>query len=205
MNSLRQRLASDRWQQRLFTALILFFFLFFAAMVIAYFLLPQGFLRNKNPLQSWQQSPAVWVRAAQIFFYNMLSVAVIALASLAANRKTKEQRFLPVSYQALFTLAVINGVVLGTWSFGAATAAGPPLLERFLGTFDLRHAGIWEMVGQVCITAALAGVSRWRWTGTTEEHRRFSELRLSPGEGLLGAAGLALMLIGAVVESFAMA
>lgn len=53
MKRLRQKLASPiLWERLLYTGMV-YIVLFHALMIFSYFLLPEGFLKNKNPLQNW--------------------------------------------------------------------------------------------------------------------------------------------------------
>lgn len=203
MNYLRQKLSSDRVGVRIIAALILFFILFFGVMTISYYFLPEGLLKNKNPLQNWEASVNTFVLTLQIFFYNQLSVLLILLGSLFAKKKDGEKNYLSVGYTAFFLFISINAIVLGTWSF-SVTSEAVPLLGRFTRTFDLVHrAGLWEMLGQLLITCAAAQIATVRTSGKKTITRKFKDIHLSAGEKVAFLGGLALMLVGAVVESVA--
>lgn len=197
----RAKLGGESLRDRVFFAFVLFLILFFGMMVLSHFLLPEGVLRNSNPLQQWEESGDVIVLTFQIFSYNMLSVLFILLGSLFGGKKEAEERYFSVGYVAFFTQIALNGIVLGTWSF---SMAGPavPLIERVTGTFDLAHrAGLWEMMGQMLIACAAARIAIVRTSGKATVTRSLREIRLTRFEGLTFAAGLVLMLAGAFVES----
>lgn len=203
MNYLRQKLSSDRVGVRIIAALILFFILFFGVMTISYYFLPEGLLKNKNPLQNWEASVNTFVLTLQIFFYNQLSVLLILLGSLFAKKKDGEKNYLSVGYTAFFLFISINAIVLGTWSF-SVTSEAVPLLGRFTRTFDLAHrAGLWEMLGQLLITCSAAQIATVQTSGKTTVTRKLKDIHLSAGEKVAFLGGLALMLVGAVVESVA--
>jgi hypothetical protein len=203
MNYFRKKLSSSSLKERIFGTSILFFVIFFGAMFISYFLLPEGLLKNKNPLQNWETSDNTLILALQIFFYNLLSVLVIVLASLFGNKKESEVNYLSVGYIAFFALISINGIVLGTWSFSVESEA-VPLLDRITRTFDLVHrAGLWEMMGQLLITCATAHIATILTSGKNTVARTVREIRLTNPEKTALMAGIVFILIGAVIESIA--
>ncbi|MFD1174918.1 hypothetical protein ACFQ3W_01175 [Paenibacillus puldeungensis] len=203
MKYLRERLSSERVGVRIIVALILFFILFFGVMTISYYLLPEGLLKNKNPLQNWENSDNTLILTLQIFFYNQLSVLVILLGSLFAKKKDGEKNYLSIGYTAFFMFICINAIVLGTWSF-SVTSEAVPLLGRFTRTFDLAHrAGLWEMLGQLVVTCAAAQIATVRTSGKTTVTRKFKDIHPSTGEKVAFLGGILLMLVGAVVESIA--
>lgn len=203
MNYFRKKLSSSSLKERIFGTSILFFVIFFGAMFISYFLLPEGLLKNKNPLQHWETSDNTLILALQIFFYNLLSVLVIVLASLFGNKKESEVNYLSVGYIAFFALISINGIVLGTWSFSVESEA-VPLLDRITRTFDLVHrAGLWEMMGQLLITCATAHIATILTSGKDTVTRTVREIRLTNPEKAALMAGIVFIMIGAVIESIA--
>lgn len=203
LNFYRKNLSSNRLKQRILFSILLYFTLFFGVVVISYFFLPEGLLKSKNPLQNWETSSNSFFLTLQIFFYNMLSVLVILLGSLFGQKKESEANYISIGYLALFTQFCINGVVLGTWSFSMAGEA-VPLLDRIVHTFDLsRRAGLWEMLGQLLITCAVAHIATILTNGKTTVTRKIREINLSTAEKLVLMTGLSLMLIGAIVESVA--
>jgi hypothetical protein len=203
MKYFRRKLSSNILKERIIFTFLLFLVLFFGTVILSYFLLPEGLLKNKNPLQSWETSDNTVLLTLQIFFYNMLSVLAILLASLFGQKKEQEKTYLSVGYTAFFVFILINGIVLGTWSFSVNSAA-IPLINRITRTFDLFHrAGLWEMSGQLLITCSLAHIATILTSGKKTITKKFKEIRLSRSEKLVFVVGLALMLIGAVVESIA--
>ncbi|NLE13477.1 MAG: hypothetical protein GX628_07350 [Clostridiales bacterium] len=201
MGYLRKKLSSNRLSERIIWAAVMFFAMFFGIMLASYFLLPEGLLKNKNPLQSWNTSDSALILALQIFLYNLLSVLIIILASLFARKKSSEADYLSVGYMAYYTLISINSIVLGTWSFSVETEA-VPLIDRVAGTFDIIHrAGLWEMTGQLLITCAIAHISVVRSSGSDTIKRNIREIRLANSEKAALLIGIGFMLIGAFVES----
>ena len=53
--------------------------LFHVLIILSYFFLPEGLLKNKNPLQDWALSDNTLLLTLQIFFYNLLSILIIGI------------------------------------------------------------------------------------------------------------------------------
>ncbi len=203
MAFLLKKLTSQSLKERILFCYLVFLALFFGITIISYYFLPEGLLKNKNPLQDWEPSKNTLTLTLQIFFYNQLSVIVVIFGSLFGKKSEKDINYFSVGYLAFFTQICINGVVLGTWSFSMGTEA-VPLLSRITRTFDLLHrAGLWEMSGQLLITCAAAHIATILTSGKTTITKSFRDIHLSKAEKLALLIGLAFMLIGAVVESIA--
>ena len=138
MNYLREKLSSNNLKDRVIWSVILFLILFFGIVVISYFIFPEGLLKNKNILQSWKSSDNVLILTLQIFFYNLISVLIIFLASLFSKKNKGNQNYLSIGYTVFFTLISINAIVLGTWSFSVESIAAP-LFERIINIFDVER------------------------------------------------------------------
>lgn len=201
MGYFRKKLSSNSLRKRIIWTVVLFFTVFFGIMILSYFLLPEGLLKNKNPLQSWETSDSILILTLQVFIYNLLSVLIISLASLFGNKKANEDNYFSVGYIAFFTLISINSIVLGTWSFSVESEA-VPLIERIIGTFDIaRRAALWEMMGQLLVTCAIAHIATIRSSGKNTVTRNIREIRLTNPEKAALLLGIIFMLIGALVES----
>lgn len=195
---------SDRQlSTRLLIATVFFFSLFLVVTLVSYFLLPEGILKDKNPISDFRTSPDIITSTLQIFFYNLLSVAVIIIGSLFAfgNRNNS---YISYGYMALGVQFTINAVTLGTWSFSAAKISAPVLSTRLLQTFDIFHrSGLWEMAGQLIVTCALARISFVRTYKKQVETKPIRSIRLTKSELIAIAVGLLLMFIGALIEGIA--
>lgn len=201
MNFLHTKLSSQKLVHRVIYTTFLFLVLFVSITIISYFFLPQGLLKSKNPLHNWENSSNTLLLIFQIFFYNMLSVVVIAIGSLFGQKKELEANYLSVGYLAFFVIIIQNAVVLGTWSFSVDRAA-PSLFHRLIGSFDLLHrAGLWEMFGQLLITCSLAHIATICSNGKKTVTRKLREINLSKNEKLVLFIGFALMLTGAIIEA----
>lgn len=200
-NHIKRNLTSDNVKLRIITTYICFLLVFFAVTTASYYLLPQGLLFNKNPLQNWDTSPTLIISSLQIFSWNLLSVVMILFGNLFTARKSKEDCFIPLGYLAFFVQITINAVILGTWSFSNAPEA-VPLLSRLIGTFDIFHlAGIWEMTGQLFILCATANISLLITDGKETTTKNWRSIKLSKQEILGIGMGVVLMIIGALIES----
>ncbi|WMJ89241.1 stage II sporulation protein M [Anaerocolumna sp. MB42-C2] len=203
MKYMQKKLSSDSLRERIFFSVFLFLVLFFGTMILSYYLLPPELLKSKNPLQNWETSNNTFILTFQIFFYNMLSVTVIVLASLFAKKKEWETNYLSVGYITFFALIFMNGIVVGTWSF-SVDSDPVPLPGRIIRTFDLIHrAGLWEMMGQLLITCSVAHIAAVLTNGKDTVTRKMKDIHLIKSEKGAFAFGIILMLIGAIVESFA--
>jgi lysylphosphatidylglycerol synthetase-like protein (DUF2156 family) len=203
MKYLHEKLTNNSLKERISFTIILFLIMFLGVMIASYYLLPEGLLKNKNPMQSWETSGNNFILTLQIFLYNMLSVLVIIFGSLFGQKKDGETNYLSFGYLAFFALICINGVVLGTWSFSVASEP-VPLLDRIIRTFDLIHrAGLWEMMGQLLITCSTAHIAIIQTSGKSTATRKTKEIHLAKPEKIALMIGFVLMLIGAVVESIA--
>jgi hypothetical protein len=198
---IKRYLASDNIALRITATYICFLIIFISITIISYYLLPQGLLRNKHPLQNWDTSTNLMISTTQIFSYNLLSVVAILLGNMFSTRKNKENYFMPLGYTAFFVLISINAVTLGTWSFSIVTDA-IPLMGRIVRTFDLYHrAGLWEMSGQLFILCATAKISLIITDGKETTTKNWKTIKLSKKEIIVFSIGLLLMLIGAFIES----
>lgn len=203
MKFIHDKLGSPTLKVRILWAVIVLMTLFFTCTAFSYYFLPEGLLKGKNPLQNWETSKNVAVSTLQIFGFNLISVLVIIGAGMFGQKKTYHKNYLSIGYVAFFSLACLNGIVLGTWSFSVESVS-VPLLARFLRTFDLVHrAGLWEMLGQLLITCATAHISIILTNGKNTVTKNIRSIRLPKPEQMVVALGLALMIIGAVVESVA--
>ena len=202
MRYLRRRMSSNSLGKRIGWTIILFLLAFLSIMVIAYYFLPEGLLKNRNPLQNWETSDSRFILIIQIFFFNLLSLIAIFIGSLFGQKKESEENYFSTGYYVFFTMIFINGITLGTWSFSVESDP-VPLPGRFIRTFDLVHrAGLWEMMGQLLITCSLAHIAVVLTNGSDTITRKIKDISLPKSERSIFILGIVLMLMGAVVETF---
>lgn len=201
VNSIKRNLTSNSVAVRIITTYIGFLIIFIAVTIVSFYLLPQGLLLNKHPLQDWDTSPNFVISSLQILSYNLMSVVVILFANTLTWRSKKEDCFLSLGFLAFFAQITINAVVLGTWSFSTVNET-VPLLYRLIGTFDILHrAGLWEMSGQLFILCATVKISLLICDGKKTIKKNWRTIKLSKQEIIIAGIGLSLMLIGALIES----
>jgi len=201
MEHIRSKLSSDKIGIRLVWTLLIFSIVFVGVTIISYYLLPEGLLKNKNPLTSWETSNSILISSMQIFLYNMLSIIVIISGSMLGYKKENEQNYLSFGYAAFFAMICVNAITLGTWSFSVESPA-IPLIDRIVRMCDLFHrAGFWEMTGQLFITCSLAKIAIVQTCGKSTKTKKFRDIILTKSEVAVLVAGILLMVMGAVIES----
>lgn len=202
-NRIKRNLTSDDIIMRIITTYICFLMFFFTVTIVSYYLLPQGLLLNKHPLRNWDTSPTLIISSLQILSFNLLSVVMILFGNIFLVRKNKSKYFMPLGYLAFFSGIILNAIVLGTWSFSVIIDA-IPLIDRLVGTFDLFHrAGLWEMSGQLFILCATVNISLIITDGKETTIKSLKTIKLSKQEIIVFSIGLVLMLLGALIESYA--
>lgn len=203
MKFIHNKLGSTSLKERIVWTVIVFLSLFFICVIVSYYFLPEGILKNKNPLHKWDTSNNVFLSTLQIFGFNLISVLVIIVAGLFGQKKPYHKQYLSIGYVAFFALICLNGITLGTWSFSVESTS-VPLFARFLRTFDIVHrAGIWEMFGQLLITCATAHISIVLTNGNETNTKNIRSIHLLKIEQMAVVLGIVMMIIGAIVESIA--
>lgn len=197
----KEGMISDKVAERILWLSILFFIIFFGTTILSYYLLPEGLLLGKNRISDLKTSENFFLCTAQIFLYNMLSVAFIFVGSMFAKRNEGEKAYRSYGRIGFFVFILLNAVTLGTWSFTGNTNS-VPLAARILRTFDIVHnAGLLEMYGQLLITSALATKYLVMTEGRKTSTRSIQEIPFSKSEILTLICGFLLMFAGALVES----
>lgn len=104
MGKIREGMISDRVSERILWLTLVFFLVFFGTTILSFYLLPEGFLRRKNAIGDFQTSENLFLCAAQIFLYNMLSVAFLFLAAPSPEkRKARKPSGLTDRWDSLFS------------------------------------------------------------------------------------------------------
>lgn len=184
---------------RIATLFCFFILLFFGVTVLSYYLLPEGFLQNKNSISDFSISNNLLIGAVQIFLWNLLSVVFIIIGSIFAHKK--DNIYVSYGYTAFIVNIVLNAITLGTNSFtdGFINAS---LLERLIMTFDItRHAGLVEMIGQLLISCSFAKTPLIITDEKNTTVKKISDLSMPPKEICTAVLGILLMFIGAIIES----
>ena len=79
---IREKLTSDKLFERIITLTIIFLLVFFEVTILSYYLLPEGFLLNKNNGTNFNTSTNIIICTLQIFAGNMISVVAIFIGYL---------------------------------------------------------------------------------------------------------------------------
>jgi hypothetical protein len=183
---------------------VTFFGVLLPAIVVSYYLLPESFLRGKHPIISRLEfSSDLLTSTLQTFGYNLIPTVLIIAASLIAQQsRIAREKFVPLGYTAFWGLAVLFGVVVGTWSFELVTPA-PPLFHRFVRILDVfHHAGLLEFSAYLLVAVVSFGFTLWYSDGRKIiASRDWKDISLGRSEKALLVLAFALLLCAAFVES----
>ena len=129
-----------------------------AAACLSWPLLPEGLLKNANPLWNWAVSSRPLVGGLQIFGFNLIFACVLVGANLFA-RGPQGGPLIPCGYSCLLLLFLLYGLMVGTWSFQMGGEA-PPFAARLLRMLHISEAsGMVEMSAFCCIASGTADIS----------------------------------------------
>jgi hypothetical protein len=82
--------------------------------------------------------------------------------------------------------------------------AAPDLSGRLFRTFEIWHrAGLWEMTGQIIIVCALADIAIIKTKGKEAIYSKLKDIKISKKEIAVALLGISFMILGAMIESFA--
>ena len=198
---IRNRLTSSKISERIITLTVITFILFFGVTILSYFILPEGFLLNKNNLTDFDTSSNIIICMFQIFLWNLISVLAIFIGCFFAKKRKKNEEYISLSYWIYFIIVSLAAVTLGTWSFTSNTTS-VPIFQRIIDMFNiLKHAGLVELYGQLLITCALSNkylVMTYKSKTTT---RKIKDVKWAKSEIICLIFGILLMYIGAFIES----
>lgn len=198
---IRKKLTSDNLSERIITLTIIFFLIFFGITILSYYLLPEGFLLNKNKKTNFDTSMNIIVCTFQIFAWNMLSVVAIFISSLFSKKNNDKQKYLSLSYFVFIVLVLLAAITLGTWSF-TVNDESVPLFERVISMFNVtERAGLIELYGQLLITCSVSNkylVMTYKNKTTTRNIRNVKWAKI---EIICLIIGILFMLMGAFIES----
>lgn len=194
-------LSSGATIRRFFGISLTFFFAFYIAVIISHLFLPEGILRGKNTGDIFTTSLNIWISSLQIFSWNMISVVVLFAANLFAYRRNEFEPFISYGILSMIVWALIDGVTLGTNSFGIQRE-NMDLWNKLINTFDLiNRAGMWEFLGLNCIASVFQQKSIVLTTKKTTITRKLYDLKITHMDILFFILGLLLMIVGAFIES----
>lgn len=198
---IREKLTSDKLYERIITLTIIFLLVFFGVTILSYYLLPQGFLLNKNNQTNFDTSMNIIICTLQIFAWNMISVVAVFISSLFGKKNNDKQKYLSLSYFVFIVLVSLSAITLGTWSF-TVNVESVPLFERLISMFNItERAGLIELYGQLLITVSVSNkylVMTYKNKTTT---RKIRDVKWNKTEIICLIIGILFMLIGAFIES----
>lgn len=196
---IRKKLYSDNVWSRIAMLICIFCFAFFGVTIISYYLLPKGFLSNQSNMKDFETSTSLLVCTLQIFFFNMISVLCILVASIFSRKKG--EIYVSSGYYCFVLFVIINAITLGTGSF-SEVVVDVALFERIISMFHItKHAGLVEMLGQVLIACSLANKSLVMTDGKQTTTRKLKEINYTKTEIAVFSFGLIIMFLGALIES----
>ena len=198
---IREKLTSDKLFERIITLTIIFLLVFFGVTILSYYLLPEGFLLNKNDGTNFNTSTNIIICTLQIFAWNMISVVAIFIGSLFSKKNNDQQQYLSLSYFVFIVLILFSAITLGTWSFSFKTEP-VPLLERIISMFHItERAGLVELYGMLLITCSLANKSLVMSIKNKTITKKMKDIKWNKKEIICAVCGMLLMLIAAFIES----
>ena len=198
---IRKKLTSDKLFERIITLTIIFLLVFFGVTILSYYLLPEGFLLNKNDGTNFNTSTNIIICTLQIFAWNMISVVAIFIGSLFSKKNNDQQQYLSLSYFVFIVLILFSAITLGTWSFSFKTEP-VPLLERIISMFNItERAGLVELYGMLLITCSLANKSLVMSIKNKTITKKMKDIKWNKKEIICAVCGMLLMLIAAFIES----
>ena len=198
---IREKLTSDKLFERIITLTIIFLLVFFGVTILSYYLLPEGFLLNKNNGTNFNTSTNIIICTLQIFAWNMISVVAIFIGSLFSKKNNDQQQYLSLSYFVFIVLILLSAITLGTWSFSFKTES-VPLLERIILMFNItERAGLVELYGMLLITCSLANKSLVMSIKNKTITKKMKDIKWNKKEIICAICGMLLMLIAAFIES----
>ena len=196
---IRKKLYSDNVWSRIAMLICIFCFAFFGVTIISYYLIPKGFLSNLSNMRDFETSTSLLVCTLQIFFFNMISVLCILVASIFSIKKG--EIYVSYGYYCFVLFVIINAITLGTGSF-SEVVVDVALFERIISMFHItKHAGLVEMLGQVLIACSLANKSLVMTDGKQTTTRKLKEINYTKTEIAVFTFGLIIMFLGALIES----
>ena len=198
---IREKLTSEKLSKRIIVLSILFIIIFFGVTILSYFILPEGFLLNKNNTADFNTSTNFFLSTIQIFAWNMISVLAIIIGSLFSKRNNEKQNYLSLSYHVFFIVISMAAITLGTWSF-TVTTESVPLIDRIISMFNItKRAGLIELYGALLITCSLSNKALVMTTKNKTVTRKIKDIKWNKNEIICAIIGFMLMLIAAFVES----
>ena len=174
-----------------------------ACLVVSYYFLPEGSLRN-TPL-TWAGHVAASSDTAQGEFLTTLFFNLGIMASIGLGLNLMTIRGFPQGYFVPIMLGIVSGLFLGTNSFVAMDLSTIQFREG--QAIGITIGGL-EMLGYICLLASTVKFgmyqydSWWRWNEKPRKIMSLKDIRLSRSEIFCFVFGVILIVIAAYRESY---
>lgn len=171
-------------------------------LVIGYFFLPEGILRN-SPL-TWAGNVAARPETAGGEFVATLVSNLGIMATIGVGLNLISIKGFPQGYFVPIILGAVSGLFLGTNSFVAMDLSDIQFQDGLAIGFTI---GGLEMLGYVCLVASTVnfGIYQyqnwWQWNEKPHKVMKLREIRLAKSEIFCLAVGVLLIVIAAYRES----
>jgi len=193
-------LAHDRVFKRVLLLYGLFMLLSNAAYVLAYYFLPEGFLRG-SPVQATARvvaaSSTFWSTLASTFLMNL---GLMLVLSVWLN--LIQVRGFPMGYLWPIVAAVLSGVVAGTNSFLLSDLTKVNVRDGMAMSLSI---GGLEFLAYILVIASTISIVVYQFSSWTQlrptKLKNLRDVRLSRAEALGVIAGITLLFIAAYRET----
>ncbi|MDR1794675.1 MAG: hypothetical protein LBR25_04715 [Erysipelotrichaceae bacterium] len=195
---------STQLKKRVFFTFLFGLGYFFLVAALSYYLLPDGFLLQKNnATMGWDALTNPFGEMVLILAYNSFSYIVLVLLNQYPYPYRKP--FFTISFLVMFTLLTWQGITIGTFSFTQAVYFVPDLTTRLFRNFDLLHrAALWELCGQLMFLASTArSAIAKEEDGQLSFFKAFKQFKLSKAEKLALISAVLMVIVAAIVEGMA--
>jgi len=178
----------------------LFMLLSNAAYLLAYYLLPEGFLRGSPMLSTARvvaSSDTFWSEMASTFLVNL---GVVTALSVILN--VLRVKGFSLGYIWPIFLAIQSGVVAGTNSFLLSDLTQVNVRDGMAASLSV---GGLEFLGYILIIASTVSLAAYQFSSWTQlrptKLKNFRDVRLSRAEVLFLIGGIVLLLVAAYIET----
>ena len=192
-------LAHDRVFKRVLLLYGLFMLLSNAAYVLAYYFLPEGFLRG-SPVQTTARVAATGTFWSQMALTFLMNLGLLLVFSVCLN--LFQVRGFPVGYLWPIVTAVQSGVVAGTNSFLLSDLTKVNVRD---GTAMSLSIGGLEFLAYILVIASTVSLVVYQFNSWTQlrptKLKNLRDVRLSRAEVLCLIGGIALLFVAAYLET----
>jgi len=195
--------SSDLTHDRVFKRVLLLYGLFMllsnAAYVLAYYFLPEGFLRG-SPVQTTARVAATGTFWSQMALTFLMNLGLLLVFSVCLN--LFQVRGFPVGYLWPIVTAVQSGVVAGTNSFLLSDLTKVNVRDGM--ALSLSIGGL-EFLASMLVIASTVSIVIYQFSSWTQlrptKLKNLRDVRLSRAEVLGVIAGITLLFVAAYRET----